>query len=65
MTGSEGFKGSVHAAIGSLAATCCLYNALAYTQTRERRLAINVMVYALLWGWEQKQTWRHLSASKD
>lgn len=64
----ELFKGSVHYALGSLATTCLLYNALAWTTKRERRLAINVMVYAMLTALEGYQTqlhWRRLDSNKS
>lgn len=59
MSEGESFKGSVHLAMMNLATTCLLYNALAYTQRKERRLAINAVVYACLVALEAYQTHRH------
>ena len=55
----ELFKGAVHFAIANLATTVLLYNSLSYVTRRERRLAINVLIYALLTGFETHQTIRH------
>lgn len=57
----EQFKGCVHLATANLATTMCLYNALAYVTRRERRLAINVLIYGCLLGFESYQTVRHFS----
>jgi hypothetical protein len=59
--GSEGFKGGAHAVTGSLAAALCLYNAMAYGQTGQRRNAVNVVLYGLLWAYEGVQTHYHWS----
>ena len=61
----ELFKGSIHYALGSLATTCLLYNALAWTTRRERRLAANAMLYAAITALEVYQTqlhWRRLDS---
>lgn len=55
----ESFKGGVHFMLGSLVATVCLYNALEWSRRRELHLALNVAVYAPLWGFELYQTFRH------
>ncbi len=58
---SEQFKGCVHLATANLATTMLLYNALSYVTRRERRLAINIGIYACLVGFETYQTVRHFS----
>lgn len=55
----EAFRGGVHAVTASLVAAMALYNLMELARRRERHLAVNVAVYAPLWGFELYQTWRH------
>ena len=57
----ETFKGGAHAVTGSLAMALCLYNAMAFGQTKQRRNAVNVVLYAALWAYEGVQTHYHWS----
>lgn len=61
MKDGDGFKGSVHAVTGGLAATMCLYNALEWSRRHELRLACNMTIYGALWAFEGYQAWRHWS----
>ncbi len=57
----ESFKGCVHLATANLATTMLLYNALAYVTRRERRLAINVGIYACLVAFETYHALDHFT----
>lgn len=57
----DSFKGLVHYATGSLAAAMLLYNVGAWMTRRERRLALNSLVYLMLVGFEGYQTYHHLT----
>lgn len=57
----EQFCGGVHAVTASLAMTMCGYNLLERVTRRERRLTLNATVYAGLFLWELRQTFRHWS----
>ncbi len=60
----EIFKAGIHLGLFGLATTCLCYNALAYTQRREPRLAWNIGVYAGIVAYEWWQIERHLKAIK-
>lgn len=53
------FKGFCHFAMANLATTLLLYNGLAWVTRRERRLAVNALVYACLLGFEAYHTRCH------
>lgn len=53
------FKGACHFAMANLATTLLLYNGLAWVTRRERRLALNAIVYACLLGFETYHTRCH------
>lgn len=55
----EPVKLGVHAALGTLAAVCTLYNAAAYVYRREPHLAVNAVAYGLLTALEVAQVDRH------
>jgi hypothetical protein len=55
----EGFKAGVHLGVFGLAVMCLGYNALAFSERRERHLAANVGVYAALAWFELRQIVRH------
>lgn len=61
---SEAAKGGIHATIAGLAATCAMYNGIAWIKRREPHLAVNAVLYALLWGFETYQTHHHWSQRK-
>lgn len=61
----ERLKATIHAALGSLAALCTLYNATAWGRRRERHLAVNVILYAALTVFESAQVRRHLRGSHE
>lgn len=52
-------KGAIHAAAVVLVGAMAAYNAVAYWYRRERRLAVNAIVYGGLTVFEVQQTWRH------
>lgn len=54
-------KAGIHAVLGGLAATCGVYNFVAWTKRRETHLAVNAVLYAALWAWETYQTHHHLA----
>lgn len=58
----EAVKAATHGALGVLAATCAIYNALAATKRQEPHLVVNAIVYAALTLWEAKKTREHLHA---
>lgn len=55
----ETVKAATHGALGVLAATCAIYNALAATKRQEPHLVVNAIVYAALTLWEAKKTREH------
>jgi predicted outer membrane lipoprotein len=61
MGAGEVFRGGVHSLMGHLACAFALYNAMRFTEERDRRHLVNVGVYAALWAFEQVQTARHWS----
>lgn len=63
---SEGFKGAVHAAAMSLAATMALYNlGEAASERRTRRHVINVVVYISAVVWEGYNVHAHWSSAEE
>jgi hypothetical protein len=56
----EELKLGVHAGALTLAALCGAYNAAAWLVRRERHLAVNAVVYAMLVAWEQQHISHHL-----
>lgn len=52
-------KAGVHAALGGLAAVCCLYNACAFVFRQQPRLAANAIIYAAITYLEIQQVERH------
>jgi hypothetical protein len=56
---AEVFKATIH--LGIFAATCLCYGAMAYSQRRERRLALSALVYGGLTWFEFRQIQRHLN----
>lgn len=61
----ELFKGGVHSVMGGLAAAFALYNLMAFSQTKEKRNAANVAIYASLFVLEGFQTHFHWSRNGD
>jgi hypothetical protein len=57
---AEVFKGGIHLCLFGLVAMCLGYNAMAFSQRRERRLAVNVLVYAGVAVFELRQILQHL-----
>lgn len=55
----EHLKAGVHAAIGVLSLLCAGYNVIAWTQRRERHLAVNTLAYACLTVWEGVKVRHH------
>ncbi len=55
----EEFKAAIHLGIFGLVVTCLAYNALAYSQRKERHLLANVVVYTGLVAFEVYQMDRH------
>lgn len=55
----EQYKGLIHFAAENLATTLCLYSALRWIQTREKRFAFSVALYAIYAGFETYQTSKH------
>ena len=58
------FKGGIHAAAASLFAVMAAYNLMCLLTTRAPRHAVNVSLYAPLWGFELYQTWYHWKGSQ-
>jgi hypothetical protein len=56
----EELKLGVHAAALGLVAVMGLYNAAAWLSRRERHLAVNTVLYAMLTAWEQQHVIHHL-----
>jgi hypothetical protein len=56
---SEELKLGVHAAALGLAVVMGLYNAAAFLKRRERHLAVNTVLYAVLTAWEQQHVVHH------
>ena len=56
---AESFKGSVHAAAGTIVGAMAVYNAVAWYYRRERHLGWNAIIYSLGFAWEAYQTSRH------
>jgi hypothetical protein len=60
---AEIFKGAVHLCLFGLAATCLCYGGMAFSQRREKHLAQNVIIYAVLTWFEFRQIQRHLKGA--
>jgi hypothetical protein len=58
---AERFKGSVHAAAGTIVGAMAVYNAVAWCYRRERHLGWNAVIYGLGFAWEAYQTSRHFT----
>src|SRR5688572_26665510 len=58
---AERFKGSVHAAAGTIVGAMAVYNAVAWCYRRERHLGWNAIIYGLGFAWEAYQTSRHFT----
>jgi hypothetical protein len=58
---AERFKGSVHAAAGTIVGAMAVYNAVAWCYRRERHLGWNAIIYTLGFAWEAYQTSRHFT----
>jgi hypothetical protein len=56
----EELKLGVHAGALGLAALMGFYNAAAWFSRRERHLAVNAVLYAVLVAWEQQHVVHHL-----
>jgi hypothetical protein len=56
----EELKLGVHAGALALAALCGAYNAAAWLVRRERHLAVNAVLYAILVAWEQQHISHHM-----
>jgi hypothetical protein len=56
---NEELKLGVHAAALGLAVVMGLYNAAAFLKRRERHLAVNTVLYAVLTAWEQQHVAHH------
>jgi hypothetical protein len=56
---AERFKGSVHAAAGTIVGAMAVYNAVAWCYRRERHLGWNAIIYGVGFAWEAYQTSRH------
>jgi hypothetical protein len=56
---SEEIKLGVHAAALGLAVVMGAYNAAAFLKRRERHLAVNTVLYAVLTAWEQQHVAHH------
>jgi hypothetical protein len=56
----EELKLGVHASALGLVAIMGLYNAAAWLSRRERHLAVNAVLYAVLTAWEQQHVMHHL-----
>ena len=56
---AERFKGSVHAAAGTIVGAMAVYNAVAWCYRRERHLGWNAIIYGMGFFWEAYQTSRH------
>jgi len=60
----EELKAGVHATAFGLFLVMAAYNAAAWLARRERHLAVNAAVYALLTAWEQHHVGSHLAELK-
>jgi hypothetical protein len=60
----EEFKAAVHLGVFGLAIACLGYNALAYSQRKERHLLSNVVAYTGLAAFEVYQMDRHWKADR-
>ena len=58
-TSSNGTKGAVHGALGTLAVMCAIYNAVCWWRRREQHSAVNVAVYLSVVGYEFLQVKHH------
>lgn len=58
----EGLKGGTHAVLGTLAAVCVAYNAIAFCLRAERHLAVNVVLYGALTALEYEMVKHHRRA---
>jgi hypothetical protein len=61
----EFLKAGIHATALGLSAVMGLYNLAAWLSRRQRHLAMNACLYALLTAWEQQHVAHHLSALRD
>ena len=59
--GEDTFRGGVHATAATLFAVMAAWNLMRLVATGRTRHAVNVAIYAPLWGFEVYQTWRHWS----
>jgi len=57
----EPLKASIHATALGLSAVMGLYNAAAWLSRRNRHLAVNAVLYAMLAAWEQKHVAHHIA----
>lgn len=55
----ELLKASVHGVLGSVAAICGGYNAIAFSRRGEVHLAVNIIVYVAVVAYELKKILRH------
>jgi hypothetical protein len=60
----ETLKMSVHATALGLSALMGAYNAAAWLSRRDKHLAVNAVLYALLAAWEQKHVAHHMRAMR-
>jgi hypothetical protein len=58
----EPLKAGVHATALGLAAVMGLYNAAAWLTRREKHLAVNAVMYAMLTAWESRHVAHHVAA---
>ena len=61
----ESLKAAVHGATLGLAVVMGLYNAAAWIGRRERHLAVNTILYALLIAWEREHVAHHLASLRE
>ena len=61
----ESLKAAVHGASLGLAIVMGLYNAAAWIGRRERHLAVNTILYALLIAWEREHVAHHLASLRE
>jgi len=57
----EELKAGVHATALGLVALMSLYNAAAWLARRQRHLAFNAVMYAVLTAWEQQHVAHHIA----
>lgn len=54
-------KAAVHGLLLATAGLCVLYNGAAWVKRRDRHLAVNTLLYALVVGWENAHVRHHLA----